>query len=726
MSKGYGYTIRPGQGASPGVTPNQQASSLGAGPLVPASLGASRTIPLQAQDIGPEIPDELPDGSLSPDVILGGVNQSMVGTLEFSASARDEIAWTSGTLVIGSTSYSIDAGSVTGMSDDNWRYVFMDPDTSGTVLQETQTPASAVGDGKVLVAATRRGGDATQLALILPISMAPAFDETIFNNDAITARVIGSEVITTDHLGAGIVTAAKIAAGTITATEIAAGTITTTEIAANTIQAADIAAATITGTEIAANTIQALNIQAGTITGSEIAANTIAAANIAAATITTAEIAAATIVGSNVAAGTITGSNIAATTITASNIASATITTTQIAASTITGSNIAAATISASNISAGTITTTEIAAGTILAANIAAGTIEASNIKAGTITADRMVLRTITGGYIDLATVLGENVAAGEITGGGGGHLASATITAANIAALTITANEIAASTITANELNVSYLSSISVNVGTVWAGLINNQSSSPVAGMRLDSSPTKPATWQRYIDLSASGTDYFLYGSSDFWVKANGDAYFGGTLAANVVAASNILANTITVDELATLTGGGLTINFAATGSNPCLSHSNFSLNADGSADFGGTVSATSFTGAAVTIDGTIACKAGGGGTHVSLQRSGTAGQVLVTNLYAGGNVYSMTGASDDILTFAKESGTHTSAVLFNFAEMGFFNTTPAAQPSGYTTFTNLSTDRTCDANSTSVAELADILGTVIEDLKDLGVFSA
>lgn len=43
-----------------------------------------------------------------------------------------------------------------------------------------------------------------------------------------------------------------------------------------------------------------------------------------------------------------------------------------------------------------------------------------------------------------------------------------------------------------------------------------------------------------------------------------------------------------------------------------------------------------------------------------------------------------------------------------------------------GYTTFTNLTTDRTCNANATTVEELADILGTLIEDLKTKGIISA
>jgi hypothetical protein len=53
-------------------------------------------------------------------------------------------------------------------------------------------------------------------------------------------------------------------------------------------------------------------------------------------------------------------------------------------------------------------------------------------------------------------------------------------------------------------------------------------------------------------------------------------------------------------------------------------------------------------------------------------------------------------------------------------------FGATPSAVTTGYTTFTNLTTDRTCNANATTVDELADILGTLIEDLKAKGIISA
>lgn len=53
---------------------------------------------------------------------------------------------------------------------------------------------------------------------------------------------------------------------------------------------------------------------------------------------------------------------------------------------------------------------------------------------------------------------------------------------------------------------------------------------------------------------------------------------------------------------------------------------------------------------------------------------------------------------------------------------KLGFFGTTPVVQRPTYT-ITNLTTDRAYDANSTTTDELADVLGTLIADLKNLGL---
>ena len=52
----------------------------------------------------------------------------------------------------------------------------------------------------------------------------------------------------------------------------------------------------------------------------------------------------------------------------------------------------------------------------------------------------------------------------------------------------------------------------------------------------------------------------------------------------------------------------------------------------------------------------------------------------------------------------------------------VGFFGTSPAAQASAYTP-TNVSTDRSYDANSTTLDEIADVLGTLIADLQSYGL---
>ena len=53
---------------------------------------------------------------------------------------------------------------------------------------------------------------------------------------------------------------------------------------------------------------------------------------------------------------------------------------------------------------------------------------------------------------------------------------------------------------------------------------------------------------------------------------------------------------------------------------------------------------------------------------------------------------------------------------------KVGFYGTTPVVQSSAYTT-TNVTTDRTFNADSTTLNEMADVLGTLISDLKATGI---
>tara|TARA_R100000656_G_scaffold117522_3_gene90940 strand:- start:6367 stop:6621 length:255 start_codon:yes stop_codon:yes gene_type:complete len=58
----------------------------------------------------------------------------------------------------------------------------------------------------------------------------------------------------------------------------------------------------------------------------------------------------------------------------------------------------------------------------------------------------------------------------------------------------------------------------------------------------------------------------------------------------------------------------------------------------------------------------------------------------------------------------------------LINQLEMNLSNTNLAASSATYT-MTNVTADRVLDADSTTLAEVADVLGTLINDLRDRGV---
>ena len=65
--------------------------------------------------------------------------------------------------------------------------------------------------------------------------------------------------------------------------------------------------------------------------------------------------------------------------------------------------------------------------------------------------------------------------------------------------------------------------------------------------------------------------------------------------------------------------------------------------------------------------------------------------------------------------------STTGTQIATATTQKLGFWGATPVVQPAAYTP-TNVSTDRSYDANATSIHELADVLGTLIADLQSTG----
>jgi hypothetical protein len=116
------------------------------------------------------------------------------------------------------------------------------------------------------------------------------------------------------------------------------------------------------------------------------------------------------------------------------------------------------------------------------------------------------------------------------------------------------------------------------------------------------------------------------------------------------------------------------------------------------------------------------------------NLYMAGTAANYLAgdtaigTNTTSGGRLTvrgSTTTSAANSLLVEDSAGTDL-FVVRNDGGYAFKGGTVGVAQTGYTTFTNLTTDRTCDANATTVDELADILGTLIEDLKIKGIISA
>lgn len=80
-----------------------------------------------------------------------------------------------------------------------------------------------------------------------------------------------------------------------------------------------------------------------------------------------------------------------------------------------------------------------------------------------------------------------------------------------------------------------------------------------------------------------------------------------------------------------------------------------------------------------------------------------------VISSLYDGANI-------------AVGSTTGTQIGTASTQKLGFFGATPVVQPAAYTP-TNVTPDRAFDADLTTTAELADVLGTLIADLQALGL---
>lgn len=146
--------------------------------------------------------------SASADLALRGWTQ----TCAFSITDADTVAWGAGTFTASDgTAYSIDAGNTGNMVAKT--YIYLDIAVSTTAYQTTTTAATAVGNGKVMVAIAQNGtGEATYFLL----------NNNSYNIDAanivagsITVNEIATNTITADRMNVTTLSAISATLGSV-------------------------------------------------------------------------------------------------------------------------------------------------------------------------------------------------------------------------------------------------------------------------------------------------------------------------------------------------------------------------------------------------------------------------------------------------------------------------------------------------------------------------------
>ena len=168
---------------------------------------------------------------------------------------------------------------------------------------------------------------------------------------------------------------------------------------------------------------------------------------------------------------------------------------------------------------------------------IAANAITAAKISAGAVETAKLAAGAVTADKITASTITGDKIAANAIT-------------ATNIAANAVTADKISAGSITAAKISVTDLSSITANIGTLTAGTIRNTADTFRVDVTNGRTITQTGSFMKVTGAPFGSSSQFIewYGpyfaslsscteaNAVYYLKTNGSAYFGGTLSAGTL----------------------------------------------------------------------------------------------------------------------------------------------------------------------------------------------
>lgn len=254
----------------------------------------------------------------------------------------------------------------------------------------------------------------------------------------------------------------------------------------------------------------------------------------------------------------------------------------------------------------GQIQTAQIALLAITNGLLAAGAVTTTKIDDNSISTPKLIVGSVTALKIGVGEVTSMHINVGSLAGD---RIATNSLDANRIVALSITASELAANAviagkIAANAVNTNELAANAITAAKIGAGQIvtSHMSANSIAGDRiqagtLDAGKITAGT----ITATQIGVNS-IYASAIQVGAVKAAAIDAGAVTAikiSVTVLSDITANAgiIVTGKLQSIDGLRY-LDLNASSTLPFLQHPSMTLRADGSATFGGTVTATSFTG--------------------------------------------------------------------------------------------------------------------------------
>lgn len=268
----------------------------------------------------------------------------------------------------------------------------------------------------------------------------------------------------------------------------------------------------------------------GLVQGGQLVDAAISAAKLADAAVINAKLGGTAVTSDKIASATIVGGNIAGGTITSSLVQTRTLAADRIASNVLTTGEIAAGAVHGDRITGTTVDAGKMVANTLTAGQIAAGAIATDELATNAVIANRIAGNQIYATHVVAGEITGTHIAAYSIDVG---HIVATGITAAWIAADAITAAKIQAGAVGATHITVGSLAAIKADLGNVTAGMIGDVNGLIRFGSSAYGIPAGTKFWIDFLPSGAPGGTGVFINHSSLKLYEDGTAEFGGKVTA-------------------------------------------------------------------------------------------------------------------------------------------------------------------------------------------------